>query len=349
MALTPHQRNYVEGNSGSALQEEANRRARRAATGAVDTVTGLIPGGTFLSSITGAGEQAREAAAGMASGAVQAQGTGFFSWIEGLWAGLVSMIVRFAGDYLGMSSTNTAVGSGILASSAGPDGAALSPEARGPITQAVEAARASSPNAPPTADINNAIARAVADATMSTGSVASDAVAGLFNFGRGLFGYDAQRETPHSFGLRVAGESHAAIVRTFMSRHEGRDLTGAQRDALAEEALAFADRLTGVRVAGRENNRTVYEPTGTPATGLQAYFQAQATSASASSGTLPLSTTIALAPAPAAERQVTADAAELARLAALAEKAERVTLTSSDSTRPANTPAAPKEAQGLGH
>jgi hypothetical protein len=279
MVLTAGQDSYLRSVGTPELQRQAAARAGEIGATVVDGVIGAVPFGHTLAGLAGVSDSARRTASEAASGAVSAQGGGLFNWLENIWSGFMAMVVRFLGNYLGIASTNTAAGNGLLARESTPEGPVLADSVRQSVAQAAQAARpAQSTFAPPSVDaVGIAVARAVADETLSTSSVARDAWQGALNQGRRLFGYDPQRETPQAFGVRLATQAHGSIIRTYLAEHDRAELTPQQRQTLGAEALAYADRMTGMRLT-EVDGRTVLRPMEGVPTGLNAYFRAQAES-----------------------------------------------------------------------
>ncbi|MBY0355318.1 MAG: hypothetical protein K2Q12_06255 [Rickettsiales bacterium] len=346
MTTTPLEQRYIRASSHSGIRQAATDRATRAATGVVDTAISMVPLGSALASATGVDREARAAVSGAVSAAAESQGTGFWDQLGSIWSSIVSGIVRFLSETLGIASTNTATGSSLLAAKPSATGApALTPAASQTVERAAAAARLSD-NTPPPAVISEAVARGIADATLSTASVSGDAARSAWNLARTTFGYQPSGETPDAFGLRVAGSTHASIVRAYLVPHEGRDMTPAQREALGAEAMQYAERVSGVRVASEREGIFTYQPVSGPASGLYAYFGAQATRLASNA---PLEAGASITVAAAAPRRgsatTTASASdEQARLAAaaarLAEKEERVRGTADEPAPPTGLPPA---------
>lgn len=311
MTLTPEQARYINAVGTPALQREAAQRAGAFAGRAATTAISLVPLGPTIASATGIDQTVRETASDAASSAVSAQGGGLFNWLSNLFSGFMAMVVRFLGNYLGIASTNTAAGTGLLAPESTPEGPVLADGVRQTVAQAAHQARpAQATFAPPSNEaIGIAVASAVADETLSTGSVTRDGLRGAANQARRLFGNPPQQETPEAFGQRLATRAHGSIVRTYMTQHESPELTAAQRETLGAEALAYADRLTGLRLTTIDG-RTELRPIDGPPTGLNGYFRAQAESiaspARSTNSGLPLTLPAVTVPNPPARGNGTA-------------------------------------------
>jgi len=333
--LSPFEAGYLQQIRTPALMREAEQRARNIGVTAVNGIISAVPFGSTVADLTGVSDTARRAAADAASGAVNAQGSGFFNWVENLWSGFVSMIVRFLGNYLGLASTNTAVGNALLARESTANGPVLSEPFRQHVQQAAaqaSPARSDFPPPPPEV-IGTAVARAVADETMSTGSVISDGFNGAVNGARRLFSSSPRQESPQAFGERLAARAHASIARSFLAQHERPDLSAEQRQGLGRAALDYANRMTGMHLV-EENGRTVLRPIEGPATGLYGYFRRQAELINPQSGRGGVDTTLPITVSPARRQQQTSlPGSNGATLASLAERALTASLDDADHPR----------------